>query len=151
MVGWRRNHNQIQEVGVCFITCSYTYCSWLWVCHLKQLVAASWMWRPCWCGWALVVSVCVAALPRTETPWFFTLFLPRLSSKIVSILLMYCAKKKENVETGTEPQHFQLSGNHETTPTKSEVFFCSPYSVTLFWLPNWDSDVIVNRFSEILH
>lgn len=31
------------------------------------------------------------------------------------------------------------------------VFFCSPYSVTFFWLPNWDSDVIVNRFSEILH
>lgn len=30
------------------------------------------------------------ASPRADSPWFFTLFLPRLSSKMVSILVTYC-------------------------------------------------------------
>lgn len=38
------------------------------------------------CGSA---TVCDCVLPRTESPWFFTRFLPRLSSKMVSILLTY--------------------------------------------------------------
>lgn len=41
------------------------------------------------------VSAGASTLPRTEMPWFFTLFLPRLSSNMVSILLMYWAIGRE--------------------------------------------------------
>lgn len=84
-----RSHNQMQTVSLCFITSGCTYCSWPWVYHQKlgnSTERLNLILFKCWCG----VLVCVCVLPRTEAPWFFTLFLPRLSSKIVSILLTYC-------------------------------------------------------------
>lgn len=125
-----KNHNQIQEASVCFIISSYTYCSWLCFYHLKQVVSASWIWRPCWCGW---VWQLLSALPRTEMAWVFTRFFPRFSSKIVSILLTYCAKRR-TTQAGTEAWRFQVSGTHETIPAKHE-FFCSHYIATFcgYW------------------
>lgn len=48
----------------------------------------------------VTLGICLCVLPRTETPRFFTLFFPRLSSKMVSILLMYCTIER-GTQTGT--------------------------------------------------
>lgn len=66
-------------------------CDWPYVYHQKMGISTKRLnlILMCWCGWHVDLPLCVCVSPRTVTPWFFTLFLPRLSSKIVSILLTY--------------------------------------------------------------
>lgn len=58
----------------------------------------------------------IVVLPKTTSPWFFTLFLPRFSSKMVSILLTNCEAEDENI-TERKPKNLRtLKGGSCSCP-----------------------------------